>query len=138
LAIKRVSLPDVLTPWDDIFALKQDTNLQDRARKLRLWATDLLKSGHDIKLADEYLADALSDYENHIRAYKMKLSSSILRSVVVGTADFAEDLMKLRLGNVAAKLFAAEEKRADFLLAELKAPGRAVSLVSLLNERFNT
>lgn len=138
LAIHRVPVPDELSAWQDIFELKADTDLQARARKLRIWATELAQRQIALEMADEYLADLLSDYEGCLRAHKLKYTSAALKSVIVGGAGFAEDLIKLRFGKVASSFFAVSEMRADILLAEMLAPGRAVSLVTALNKRLSS
>lgn len=136
LAIKRVLIPEERTSCEDIFALKQDINLQDRARKLRLWASKTAKSETSLALVEEQLADLLSDYETHLRARKLKYTTMTLGAVVAQGAELIEDVVKLRLGKLAEKLFSATKTRADMTLSEMKAPGRELSIVTHLNEKL--
>jgi hypothetical protein len=51
-------------------------------------------------------------------------------------AELVEDLLKLRFGKIAGKLFSATKTKADMTLSEMKAPGRELSIVTHLNERL--
>lgn len=136
LAIRKVSMPDERTPWADILALKEDRDLQERARKLRLWSSKILKPGMTLAEADEYVKDSLSDYENYLRAHRMKFVSGSLESAVVGASEVLEELAKLKIGKLAARLFSARATQAEMLLSEMKAPGRELSLVTIINEKL--
>lgn len=136
LAIKRVLIPEERTSWEDVFALKQDRDLQQRARKLRLWATKTAKSETSLGLIEEQLADLLSDYEKYLRAHKLKYTTMTLGAVVGQGAELIEDLVKLRLGKLAGKLFSATKTKAEMTLSEMQAPGRELSIVTHLNEKL--
>lgn len=136
LAIDRVLIPDERTSWEDIFALKQDSDLQDRARKLRLWAVKVAKSETSLGIAEEQLADLLSDYERYLRAHRLKYRTMTLGAVITEGAELIEDVLKLRLGKVAGRFFSATKTKADMTLSEMKAPGRELSIVTQLNDRL--
>lgn len=136
LAIKRVLIPDERTSWEDIFALKQDKGLQQRARKLRLWASNTAESETSLALVEEQLADRLSDYETYLRAHKLKYRTMTLGAVLVLGAALIEDVIKLRLGKLAEKLCSATQAKADMTLSEMNAPGRELSIVTHLNQRL--
>jgi hypothetical protein len=136
LAIDRVLIPDERTSWEDIFALKQDHDLQDRARKLRLWAVKTARNETSLTIAEEQLADLLSDYEHYLRAHRLKYSTMTLGAVITEGAELIEDVLKLRLGKVARRFFSVTKTKADMTLSEMKAPGRELSIVTQLNDRL--
>lgn len=136
LAIDRVMIPDERTSWEDILALKADRDLQDRARKLRLWAIKAAKNETSLAVVDEQIADLLADYERFLRTHRLKYSYMTLGAVITEGAGMLEDLLKLRLGKVAGRFFSASRTKADMTLSELKAPGRELSLVTLANARL--
>jgi hypothetical protein len=136
LAIKRVLIPDERTSWEDIFALKQDQGLQDRARKLRLWASKTARSETSLAVVEEQIADLLSDYETYLRAHKLKYTTMTLGAIVAQGAELIEDMAKLRFGKLADKLFSVTKSKAEMTLSEMKAPGRELSIVTFLNERL--
>lgn len=136
LAIKRVHVPDELTPWQDIMALKEDRALSERANKLSQWARKIAKSESLLEEADAMLSDLLADYERYLSAHNMKFTSTALQTVVVGGGSLLEDIAKAKVGKLADRLFGARKFKADLLLSEMKAPGREVSIVTVLNDRF--
>lgn len=136
LSIKSVPLPDDGVAWEDIFALRMDQEVVDRARKLRLWAIDQAQSDMPLSHLEEKIADLLADYERSLKAHKVKYKSSTMRSIVVGAAGVLEDLAKLRLEKATDRFFSLRTSKADMLLAEASAPGRELSLVTLLREKL--
>ena len=136
LAINKVKVPDELTSWEDIFALKEDKQLQERATKLRLWATKTARSETSLAIAEEHVSDLLADYERYLEAHNIKYATITLGAIVTGTAEIVEDALKLRLGSLAGKLFSMGKTKADMTLSEMKAPGRELSLVTHLNDRL--
>ncbi len=136
LAIDKVMIPDESTSWEDILALKADKDLQERARKLRLWAVKIAKSENSIALAEEHVADLLADYERFLRAHRLKYGYTTLEAVITQSAEFLEDLLKLRVAKLASRFFSVNKTKADMTLSELKAPGRELSLVTSINDRF--
>jgi hypothetical protein len=136
LSINLVPVPSASTPWQDIFALKADKDVVDRARKLRLWAIEQAKSETPLPQLGEKIADLLADYERALAAHKMKYTSSVLRSVIVGAAGVVEDIVKFRFEKAADRLFSIRTARADMLLAEASTVGKELSLVTKLTEKF--
>lgn len=138
VSINMVPVPDDLTPWEDIFAIKEDKDVSERARKLRLWAIDQDGSQTPLAHLAEKMADMVSDYERVLGAHRIKCRSSLLRSVVVGAAGMLEDLVKFRFEKAADRIFSAKISKADMLLAEAAAPGRELSLVTVLRDKLTT
>lgn len=136
LAIERVPVPDDNVPWQDILDMKEDRDLADRARKLRLWATKIAGSESSLASADEQISDLLADYSRYLAAHKIKTSSTILEAVVVGTAGMLEDLVKLKFEKIAQRIFSYRKFHAEVLMSELKAPGRELSIVTTLQDRL--
>lgn len=135
LAIKKVIVPDQNTSWEDIFLLKEDREFCDRARKLRLWARNTAKNVESIGQAEEELSDLLADYERFLHAHRMKYQTTILSSVISNSAGIFEDIVKLRFGNLAGRIFSARRAQAEMTLEEMKAPGVELSLITYANER---
>ena len=136
LTIQRVPVPHENTPWEEVFAIKDNPDIQMRARKLRLWINEINKPGMTLQRVDEYISDAVSDYENYMKAQKIKLRSSIMKAAVIGVGEFFEDLLHARIGKLASRAFAAQEKHADLVIGEARAPGRQLSLITALKEKI--
>jgi hypothetical protein len=138
LALANVPVPAETVAWEEIFAIKADPEMAHRARKLHLWANEMAKPGMTVERLIQYIQDSISDYESYMRANRIRFQSSILKTAVVGTAELFEDILHVRLGKLAARLFSVEEKRADFILAEARAPGRQLSLISAVKGKLRT
>jgi hypothetical protein len=136
LAINKVLVPDERTSWEDIFLLKEDREVRDRARKLRLWATKTAKNTSSITQAEEELTDLLADYERFLRAHRLSYQYAGFSSVVTGSAGILEDVVKLKFENLAGRLFSVKKAQAEMALAEMKAPGVDLSLITYANERL--
>lgn len=136
ITIKLVPSLDCNTPWEDIFALKSDKDVTERARKLRLWAEDQVGLGDPISRLSERIADTVSDYERVLTAYKVKYNSSMIQTVVAG--GLIEDVVKLRLEKAASRFFSARIAKADLLIAEAAIPGRELSLVTIIRDKLRS
>ena len=136
LAVEHVPVPDPIMPWEDIILLKCDEEFIEKSRKLLIWANDLSSRNISLHLAEEYILDAISDYENYMKAVGVKYTTSGLSAILVQSAEIIEDLAKLRVGKVAGRLLQVRSRQADLALAELAAPGRPLALVSALKREF--
>jgi hypothetical protein len=81
----------------------------------------------------EYLMD---QYQKHMALHKMKTRKGVLETVVVSSAELVENIAKLKLSEVAKKLFSFRERRLSLLETELTAPGREVAYIVDARERF--
>ncbi|MES3110080.1 hypothetical protein [Sphingomonas aurantiaca] len=138
LTLSNVPVPADTVPWEEIFAIKNDPEILHRARKLQLWVHEAAKPGMTVERLNQYIQDSISDYESYMKANRIRFRSSIMKTAVVGTAELFEDILHARVGKIAARLFSVQEKQADFLLAEARAPGRQLSLITTLREKLRT
>jgi hypothetical protein len=136
LCINQVPLPSEDTPWEQIFEMKADNDLLQRARKLRLWTRDIASQGLSVNQAEEYLEYLLVEYEKNMMLHTKKYQRGVIETALVGTADMVEDLLKFRFGKLAKKAFDVKNKKNDLLIAEMQAPGREVSLITKINDVF--
>ena len=136
LAINKVLVPDERTSWEDIFLLKEDREVRDRARKLRLWATKAAKNASSIAHAEEELTDLLADYERFLRAHRLSYQYAGFSSIITGSAGILEDIVKLKFEDLAKRLFSVKKAQAEMTFAEITAPGVELSLITYVNEKL--
>lgn len=136
IAIDRVKLPDETCAWETIFDLKDDRDLQDRARKLRLWAAELSRPGMTAALAAEHVADTLADYERYMSAHNLKFVSGAMKAAIAGTAEILEEVSRMRIGKLLQRVLGMRVAQGELLMAEQTAPGRQLSLVTALNAKL--
>jgi len=136
IVIKELPLPGPLTGWDDVLSFRSDATHQASLRKLRLWMDKVAASSSAVsELADE-LKDLLSDYERYMRIQGMKVNTGILETVVTVSAKVAEDLVKVKWGELGRLPFLIRHRRIDLLEAEMRAPGREIAYVASARAAF--
>jgi hypothetical protein len=134
MCVKRVPLPSSDTPWETIFEMKADKELSDRSRKLRLWTRELASSEMSAPVAEEYLTDLISDYENYMKLHTKKYKYGLIGTFLVGSSEVIEDFLKFKFSKILKRTLESKSQNSDLLIAEMEAPGREVSLISKLNE----
>ena len=58
-------------------------------------------------------------------------------TLLTSTGKAAEDLVKVKLGDLAKLLFILRERKVSLLEAELKAPNRELAFISIARSRFS-
>jgi hypothetical protein len=71
-----------------------------------------------------------------MRVRRIVVSKGLLRSVVVGSAALLENVLKLKLGEIAEGLFRLEEEHIKLAQVELSAPGRELAYIIQARKRF--
>lgn len=125
------------TSWEAILDFRDDKDARGKLAQLRSWIIDMSRtdlSPNDITTKLEALR---YEYEQHMKLHKMKFRAGILQTVVVATAEFAENLAKLQLGKLAKGLFTCQEAKLALLEAELTAPGRELAYLYQVQRTFS-
>ena len=128
--------PDEQTSWEQILDYRSDPDSQAKYLDLRNWMNEMARANLSPTEAEEKLEYLVSQFERHIALHKLKTKRSTLETVVVSTAEVAEDLVKFKWGKLVTSLFAIGRKKAELLEAELTAPGSAVSYIWKSREVF--
>jgi hypothetical protein len=121
--------PDESTPLDRILEFRNDPVAMSKLRALRRWMAKMTKANVSPReLADE-LQWLLDEYETYMKVHEMKIRRGVVETLITGTAEMLENLVKIKWGELAKMLFAISARKIDLLEAELKAPGREISYV---------
>lgn len=133
-------LPSDATPWQDVLDYKAQNNNTRRLARLRNWMNKVLKEQYnDNELIDEYEA-LYMDFEDSINRQKIKTKRTLLKILLVGIPDLAEDFIKLRFKNIGDKiykgLFEASSETIALADAEASAPGRELAYMFFSKEKF--
>ena len=121
-------------PFQDILQLRNDRELMAKRAPLRNWCRKL--SGLSEGAARDEMLTQLSDYEAYMRIQKIKVGSKSLEMVATAPAGIIEDILKLRLEKLAARIFKFSEQRIALAEAELKAPSRELAFLVDVKERL--
>jgi len=136
IVINSFPEPDHNTSWEQILDFRADPGSATKLLRLRNWIREMSHgelAHYEIK---EKLEWALHEYEEHLRIHKIKTANSVLRTMIVGTAEAVENILKLKLKDAANLLFFARERHVAFLQAEAEAPGRELAYVYSARQRF--
>jgi len=136
IVLNNMPIPDEMTSWEDIMQFRSDPNSFHKFLDLRNWMSEVAQgqlSPIEIEQKLEYL---MSQYQRHMELHKMKTNASILETVVVSSAEFLEDLMKVRWGKIAKGLFSFRQKKVAMLEGELTSPGSEVAYIVKAREVF--
>jgi hypothetical protein len=125
------------TAWEQILEFRNDPDSKGKLLDLRRWIKKAAKDGLTRKEAGEELEWLLQEYERHLALHRMKSSQGLIETVVTTTAEVAEDLVKLRLGELAKLGFAWKRRQLALQEAELKAPGREVAYIAKARQLFD-
>jgi hypothetical protein len=136
IVIDAVPSPDAMTPWEDIFGLREDSQAKAQLLKLRKWARKLATSVTSTKKIQEEVCDLLNDYETYMKIHTKKRIRGPLETFMTVAGEVLEDIAKLRFGSLAKKPFTFRHRKLELMEAELKAPGREVAYLHLIRQRF--
>ncbi|MFM2224698.1 MAG: hypothetical protein RJA07_900 [Bacteroidota bacterium] len=136
LIIEKMPIPDYETPWSNIFEFKSNPDNKGQFAGLRTWVNKSAISNltaHEIKDELEFL---LYRYQKSLELHKIKFNSGILQTLVVGSAELVENVIKLKFSNIAKGLFSAQQTYAELLNVELTAPGNELAYIYKANRSF--
>jgi hypothetical protein len=134
--IKALPEPDDSTPFEQILEFKEDSSTKSKLLELRRWMSRLTHSSISPIEAAQELEWLLQQYEDHMRLHRLKVNRGMLETVVTMTGEIAENLIKLKLGNLARLPFLITERRIALLEAERSAPGREVAYIYKAHNSF--
>ncbi len=137
MIINRMPTPDKNTPWERIIDFKSDSDSKSKFLELKNWLNEVATISLKPSEVEEKLEYLLNQYERHMQFHKMKCHKGILETIVTTTAETAEDLVKLKWGQMAKSLFSIKNKKLYLMEEEMKAPGREVAYISKAREHFS-
>jgi hypothetical protein len=136
VVMRHVPQPSVDTPWEAILDWRSDNQTQIKFRRLKKWMTDVTSIERRPKDLEDELGYLLDEYRAHMAIHRIKTNIGTVRSLIVGTAGLAENIIKLNWNRVASSLFSIRERHAALLEAEQKAPGRELAYIVEATDRF--
>lgn len=131
---KEMPQLDTRASWNDLLDFRKEEKTQHLARSVRRWARKIVaEQWTAVELEDE-VRELLYEYENHLRIARMSANKGVLELLITGTADLAENIVKLRFGKIGALASALRERRVKLSEEEATAPGRELALLAELRK----
>jgi hypothetical protein len=125
---------DTRASWQDVFDFRKEEKTQHLIRNVRRWARKIVAEDWTAAELQDEVRELLYEYENHLRIARMGANKGILEILITGTADLAENIVKLRLGKIGALVSLFRERKVKLLEEESKAPGRELALLAELRK----
>lgn len=127
---------DTRAPWEDVLDFRAEARTQHLLRRLRRWIRKVVAEDWTRAELEDEVRELVHEYEDHLRIARLSGGKGVLTCIITGTAELAEDLIKLRLARIAKLVTALIDKKVKFLEAELQAPGRELALIPEVKKRF--
>jgi hypothetical protein len=137
VSVRNMPEPSDTTSLEEIIRFRQDPESKNKMVALRRWLRTMMTKGLPEKKLNEELEWLVHQYEEHMRFHELKFKRGILEIVVTIAAEIAEDLVKIRLGELSRLPFTLSHRKIDLLQAELNAPGREIAYVVHARKQFS-
>lgn len=136
VVMKMMPGPDDSVAWEQVLEFRSDPDSWSKFLALRNWMSEVARAKLtplEIGQKLEYLID---QYRQHMALHKMKSNVGALETIVISTAEFAEDLVKFKWGKIAKSLFSFRQRKVAVLEGELKSPGSEVAYIVKSQDAF--
>jgi len=137
IVFKNLPTPSEKTPWEQIIEYRSDPESRAKFLDLRNWINEITRDRLPRQEVSEKLEYLLSQYERQMNLHKMKSKDGVIESVVVTTAEIAENLLKLKWGKLAKMAFSMRQRKIALMEGELTSPGSEVAYILKTQQTFS-
>jgi len=137
IVIKKLPLPNGLTPWEEILDYRNDPETQKSLRALRKWIRKISSEQLSVVEFEEELQSLIDEFETHMKLHKMKANTETLETIVKAPLEILEDIVKLKFSKIPEPFFAIRKRQIMLMEAEINAPGKEISYLIKANEAFS-
>lgn len=127
--LKKIPLPSEQTTFEKILEFKNNEDCMLKLQRLRKFSNELDITPENFKFKEEEFVYLLNEYKNHISNLDIKFKDSKIQIIVVQSAKFIENLLKLNWSDIAKSVFDIKKHKAEYLIAESKAPGKELAYI---------
>lgn len=143
IVLNSLPVPDETTSWERIIEFRSDADSLRKYFKIRTWMSEIATAQLERNRIQEKLQDSLSDYENHMKLYKIKTRMDTLKTVVKTELGLAAGgwfagltAAPVLVGMAALPLFYIKERNVALMQEEATAPGKEVAYVLKARNAF--
>jgi len=130
VVIKRFPAPSSDVPLEDIVAFKRDPETKYKFAKFWQWVRKTAEGKGDMVQVNEELDSLMNEYTHHLHQLSKETRDQHLEIVLTSPADVIEDLIKLRLGNLARRFLKFRSIKIAAHGAEMKLPGNEIAYIT--------
>lgn len=136
IVLKEFPYPSDLTPWEAIRDYREDKESRAQWIRLKAWINEVATGESNVIDFIDHLHERMQNYEDTLKLHKLQHQKGTLEIVLSTTGLFAENIVRVKWGEAAKKLFEFKQLKANLLSAERDIPGRAVAYVVNTKSRF--
>jgi hypothetical protein len=130
VVLKRFPAVTTDVPLQDIVAFKRDQDTQDKFARFWKWTRKISQQHTDAHELEEELDSLINDYSQHLKQLTRETGNERLEILLATPGDLIEDVIKLRLGNIARRLLQLRKTKISAHGAEMKLPGSEIAYVT--------
>ena len=130
IVLPRLPMPSPKLPLEDFVSFKKDSDTRYKSAKFWQWTRKVASGEVKRRELEEEIADTILDYEYHLKHLDKAISNERLEVWAKTPASLLEDLLKLRLGNLAERFFALRRVKIQAHSEELKLPGQELAYIT--------
>jgi hypothetical protein len=127
IVLRTLPIPHDLTPWEQIIEYRSDTDSQHKWLDLRNWMGEVARGELTPVEVEDKLEHLISQYQRHMKLHKMKANQGVIQTILVSSAELAENLIKFKWGQIAKNLFSIKQRNIALMEGELTSPGSEVA-----------
>lgn len=136
VVLNELPFPNECCSLEDILAFRESARSQGLVQDLRKWLNEMASGALSPIEISDILEHLVARYQRTFALEKERLTTGMLETIVITTAEIAECLVKFRWSRLAKKLFEVRHNQIDLMRAELALPGREVAYIVKARERF--
>lgn len=120
-------------PLTEMLQLIKTEEFTSKKKALFRWMRKITTETNSPIEMEEELEYLLNEYTEYMRVQKLKFQYGVLEGILKGTSEVIENIIKFRLSKFVDSLFYVSKTKVALMEAELKAPGKEISLISYVN-----
>jgi hypothetical protein len=121
----------------DILQLRAESEFIKRRDAIRIWTRKTAEGKSSIEDIQEELLYLRNEYETYMRAIKVKYTLTTVGAVAKFAVGVVADVATLRWKDAVETLFSLSVVPATLTEAEQKAPGRELSFLTYINDKYS-
>jgi hypothetical protein len=130
VVMRRFPAPSPDVPLEDLVAFKRDSETKYKFAKFWQWVRKTAEGKGDMAQVNEELDSLMNEYVHHLHQLSKETRDQNLEIVLTSPADVIEDLVKLRLRNLARRFLKFRSIKIAAHGAEMKLPGNEIAYIT--------
>lgn len=135
--LERLPFPSPDLPWNALADFRADPEAGGMLVRLRRWMSDFARKQPSAVEVKEELDYLLHSYAEHMRHHRIKYELGAIELIATTAAEVIEDIVKVKLKDLAKIPFTVRKDEISLWEAELNAPGRDVAYILKVEREFS-